>query len=66
MIAWMVAMRTRRWDVMSAFPIIYALKWVSLAVFMRAFIEVMVLRKFKISKGLWDNESGRRYKLATT
>ncbi len=61
----LVALRSRRWDVLSAFPIIYGLKWVSLIVFVKAFVEVMILRKFKISKGFWENEAGRRYKLAT-
>jgi cellulose synthase/poly-beta-1,6-N-acetylglucosamine synthase-like glycosyltransferase len=57
----LVAAKSKRWDVLSAFPIIYALKWVSLSIFIKAFVEVMILRKFRISKGYWDNEAGRRY-----
>jgi hypothetical protein len=60
-IASLTVMRTRRWDVLSAFPQVYAFRWVSLAVFMRAFVEVIVLRKFRNSDGLWENHSTRRY-----
>jgi len=66
LITLMVCMRTRRWDAMSAFPIIYGLKWLSLLIFVKAFVEVVILRKFKISKGYWENGTGRRYKLATS
>jgi len=60
----LVAMKSRRWDAVSAFPVIYALKWLSLAVFVKAFVEVMILRKFRISSGVWDNGAGRRYRMA--
>ncbi|HMH31136.1 MAG TPA: glycosyltransferase family 2 protein, partial [Methylomirabilota bacterium] len=50
-----VAIRSRRADVISAFPHVYFLRWVSLAVFLRAFFEVIILRKFRNSNGIWDN-----------
>lgn len=63
-IAMFAAMRNKRWDMLSAFPIIYALKWIGLGVFIKAFIEVVVLRKFRISDGTWENGAHRRYRIA--
>lgn len=60
----LVAMKSRRWDILSAFPHIYLLRWVTLLVFLRSFTEVVILRKFKVSEGTWST-SGRRYKLAS-
>lgn len=57
----LVAIRTTRWDILSAFPQIYGLRWVTLLVFMRAFVEVALLNRFKASDGTWST-SGRRYK----
>jgi cellulose synthase/poly-beta-1,6-N-acetylglucosamine synthase-like glycosyltransferase len=48
------AHRTKRWDILSAFPIIYALRWVSLLVFVKSFIEVAILRKYRVSDGHWE------------
>ncbi len=62
-----VAAKSRRWDILSAFPIIYGLRWLSLGVFLRSFVEVMILRKFRVSNGLWEGgASGRRYVQATS
>ncbi len=60
-ITYLTAIRTKRWDVMSAFPYIYILRWVSLAVFLKSFVEVVILRKFRSSNGTWENSSTRRY-----
>lgn len=60
-ITFAVSVQTRRFDIMSAFPQIYTLRWISAFVFLRAYIEVVVLRKFKITNGVWGT-SGRRYK----
>ncbi len=49
------ALRTKRWDVLSAFPQVYALRWLSLAVFLKAFVEVVVLRKFGNASGVWSS-----------
>lgn len=51
----LVAMRSGRLDVIGAFPQIYLLRWVSLAVFLRAFTEVVILRKFRNTVGVWEN-----------
>lgn len=49
------ASRTRRWDVLSAFPQVYALRWLSLFIFLKAFVEVVILRKFRHAAGIWEN-----------
>ncbi|HUS26051.1 MAG TPA: glycosyltransferase family 2 protein [Nevskiaceae bacterium] len=59
----LVAARSRRWDILSAFPIVYALRWFGMVVFLRAFAEVVILRKFRVSEGHWENNAGRRYAL---
>ncbi len=57
-----VSIKARRFDAVSAFPIVYAYKWVSLVVFTKCFIEVIVLRKYRVSAvGHWENKS---YKMA--
>ncbi|MDB5163478.1 MAG: hypothetical protein JWS12_95 [Candidatus Saccharibacteria bacterium] len=60
-ITFLTASRTKRWDVVSAFPQIYMFRWVSLLVFLRAFVEVILLRKFRHSDGRWENDTTRRY-----
>jgi poly-beta-1,6-N-acetyl-D-glucosamine synthase len=57
----LAAARSARWDVLSAFPQVYALRWVSLGVFLRAFVEVVILRKYLDTDGKWSNHSTRRY-----
>ncbi len=64
LIAALVALRTKRWDAIAAFPLIYILRWVSMAIFMKSFFEVVVLRKYQTAKGTWSNAKGRRYKIA--
>ncbi len=60
-ITFFVAMKAKRWDIISAFPQIYLYRWVSMFVFMRSFVEVVILRKFKPTHGTWGT-AGRRYK----
>lgn len=58
-----VSIRTRRADILAAFPYIYSLRFVNLFVFLKAFTEVIVFRKFRIRKSQpWNNS---RYKLAS-
>ena len=57
----LTAMRTKRFDVVSAFPQVYALRWVSLAIFLQAFVEVIILKKYRSGDGKWENHSTRRY-----
>lgn len=58
-----IATKTQRWDILSAYPHIYMLRWISLLVFLRSFVEVFVLRKFRVSESIWSTD-GRRYKSA--
>jgi cellulose synthase/poly-beta-1,6-N-acetylglucosamine synthase-like glycosyltransferase len=57
----LVAIRTKRWDILSAFPFIYAFRWLSMAVFLRSFVEVVILKRFLVTQGTWST-AGRRYK----
>ncbi len=49
-----VAMKARRPDILSAFPHIYAFRWISTFVFLRAFAEVVFLRRFRVTEGFWS------------
>ena len=62
----LAAARARRWDVVSAFPQVYLLRWLSLGVFLKAFFEVVILRKFRHTDGVWENHSTRRYVVDST
>lgn len=48
-----VAAFARRWDILAAFPHIYALRWLSVSIFLKALFEVVVLGKFKNTTGAW-------------
>jgi biofilm PGA synthesis N-glycosyltransferase PgaC len=64
-LTFLVAARAKRWDILSAYPQIYAYRWVTLYVFLRSFIEVTILKRFRITEGTWST-TGRRYKQATS
>lgn len=53
-ITFLVALKARRMDILSAFPHIYAYRWVSLYVFLKAFTEVLILGRFKDTHGAWS------------
>ena len=55
-----VSIKTRRWDIMSAFPFIYVYRWVTMYIFLRAFVEVILLKKFQNTSGTWSTAK-RRY-----
>jgi cellulose synthase/poly-beta-1,6-N-acetylglucosamine synthase-like glycosyltransferase len=59
------AARSLRRDILSAFPVIYALRWVVLYIFMKSAFEVVILRKYRVSTGTWET-AGRRYKIDTS
>lgn len=56
-----VVARTGRRDILSAFPQIYAYRWVQLFVFMKAFWDVIIRGKYRVTEGVWGT-AGRRYK----
>lgn len=53
------AMRANRMGIVGAFPIIYGLRWVSLFIFLRSFVEVVVLKRFRNSHGIWETVARR-------
>jgi cellulose synthase/poly-beta-1,6-N-acetylglucosamine synthase-like glycosyltransferase len=61
LLTFLTAMKANRKDILSAFPQIYLYRWIALFVFLRAFFEVVILRRFKASEGIWGTD-GRRYK----
>jgi hypothetical protein len=61
----LVAIRSKRWDILSAFPFIYAYRWLTMYAFLRSFIEVSVLRKYRITQGVWSTAE-RRYQSEAT
>ena len=60
MITLLVAMKAKRFDILAAFPHIYIFRFVSLYVFLKAFVEVIILRRFKHTDGAWSTVT--RYK----
>ncbi len=49
-----IAIRARRWDILNAFPHIYMLRLISLGIFVRSFVEVMILRRHG-ENGIWQS-----------
>lgn len=62
----LVAIKSKRGDVIGAFPYIFFMRFVSLGVFLRTFIEVILIGKYRISEGRWENGNNRRYRLKTS
>lgn len=56
-----IAAKAGRWDILSAFPQIYIYRFVTLYVFTKAFWDVIIRGKFKVTEGVWGT-AGRRYK----
>lgn len=64
-ITFLAAARSKRWDVLSAFPYVYVIRWISLAIFLKAFVEVIILKKYRNTDGVWENRATRRYVIET-
>lgn len=56
--------RLSRLDILMAFPVIYALRWISLIVFYRCFVEVVIFEKYRHSSGMWETVARRKQKVA--
>jgi cellulose synthase/poly-beta-1,6-N-acetylglucosamine synthase-like glycosyltransferase len=52
----------KRWMLLGALPYFYFLRWIEISVYLTAFFEVFVLRKFRTEIKGWATE-GRRYEL---
>lgn len=63
-LALMAALKSKRSDILAAFPIVYALKWMNMIIFTKTFIEVIILRKFRVTSGAWENGASRRYRVS--
>ena len=53
----------KRWNLLGSLPYFYFLRWMEIAVYLVAFVEVMILRRFQAESRGWGTE-GRRYKLS--
>lgn len=52
----------KRWNLLGAVPYFYFLRWLEIGIYVKAFVEVMILRRFQTEIRGWGTE-GRRYKL---
>ncbi len=63
LLAFFSAMTTRRLNILASLPYFYFLRWLEVGIFVKAFFEVVVFRKFRASAKGWQTE-GRRYALS--
>ena len=54
----------KRWNMLGALPYFYFLRWIEIGIYVTAFIEIMVLGRFRTESKGWATE-GRRYKIST-
>jgi poly-beta-1,6-N-acetyl-D-glucosamine synthase len=54
----------KRWNLLGALPYFYFLRWTEIGVYMWAFVEIMILKRFQSETKGWGTE-GRRYKLSS-
>lgn len=47
-------LRTKRYDIIESFPLSYGLRWIQLGIFFKAFVEVMILRRYMVADGVWE------------
>lgn len=59
-----VAIAAKRRDILAAFPLFYLLRLAQMGIFLKAFVEVMILRRFRVNQVGWETSS-RRYRVAT-
>lgn len=57
------AMISKRWDILTTFPLGYLLKNINLIIYFKSFVEVMIFQKFKNVENGWETE-GRRYQIS--
>ncbi len=55
----------KRWTIIASLPYFYFLRWFELCLFIAAFVEVVVFRKFLAQTEGWATE-GRRYAISTS
>lgn len=64
-IALWASVAAKRWMMLGALPYFYFLRWAEIVIYLTAFFEVIVLRRFNESTKGWST-TGRRYKLDLT
>lgn len=52
----------KRWNLLGSLPYFYIMRWVEIGIFVTAFVEIFILKKFQSEIRGWGTE-GRRYKL---
>jgi cellulose synthase/poly-beta-1,6-N-acetylglucosamine synthase-like glycosyltransferase len=62
LLAFFSALAIRRLSALASLPYFYFLRWLELSIFCMAFVEVVILRRFKQTSKGWSTE-GRRYAL---
>lgn len=63
MIAIFASALAKRWNLIGALPYFYFLRWLEVGVYLMAFVEVMILGRFKDETIGWST-AGRRYKVS--
>jgi poly-beta-1,6-N-acetyl-D-glucosamine synthase len=56
------AITIKRMSVIASLPYFYFLRWLELLIFLKAFVEIVIFRKFRVKAKGWETE-GRRYAL---
>jgi poly-beta-1,6-N-acetyl-D-glucosamine synthase len=67
-LAWLAlfsATAAKRMSILAALPYFYFLRWLELGIFLKAFVEVVILKQFREEMKGWQTE-GRRYALDAT
>jgi cellulose synthase/poly-beta-1,6-N-acetylglucosamine synthase-like glycosyltransferase len=63
LLAFFSALATHRLNILASLPYFYFLRWLEVAIFVKAFIEVVLFHKFRETAKGWQTE-GRRYALS--
>lgn len=53
------AARSGQHSIMKAFPVIYFLRWVNMYIFLKSFVEVIIMRRYVQTKGSWETVARR-------
>lgn len=53
------AIRSGRWDIMQSFPITYGMRWLQLGIFIKSFVEVVFLGRFRKASDGWETVARR-------
>ncbi|HMH70442.1 MAG TPA: glycosyltransferase family 2 protein, partial [Candidatus Saccharimonadales bacterium] len=62
-IALLASVIAKRWMLIGALPYFYFLRWIEIGIYIIAFVEVMILKRFQDEAIGWST-AGRRYKLS--